>query len=93
MNEEKLIESISTINDTIFHNLNNTEKLLIISNILLEISMDYLPNDLNKDRISVVSNGKSVAYELMKHVDNNGLNLAMKAHHIIDIANKVSNEF
>lgn len=92
MNEEKIVEAISTINDTVLENLRDSDKLLVIANLLLNISTNHFPKDLNMDKVSVASNGKSVAYELMKHVNDNGLNLAMKAHHIIDIANRISND-
>ena len=91
MNEEKVVEAISMINDTIFESMNDSEKLVVLSNLVLTISTNYFPKDLNRDKTSVASNGKSVAYELMKHVNDDGLNLAMKAHHILDIANRISN--
>lgn len=91
MNEEKVVEAISMINDTVFESMNDSEKLVVLSNLILTISTNYFPKDLNKDKTSVASNGKSVAYELMKHVNDDGLNLAMKAHHILDIANRISN--
>lgn len=91
MNEEKIIEAISMINDTIFESMTDSEKLVVMANLILTLSTNHFPNDLKKDKHSVASNGKSVAYELMKHVSDDGLNLAMKAHHIIDIANRIDN--
>ena len=90
MNEEKIVEAISTINDTVFESMRDSEKLVVMANLILTISANHFPSDLKKDKHSVASNGKSVAYELMKHVNDDGLNLAMKAHHIIDIANRIN---
>ncbi len=92
MNEEKIVEAINIINDTALDGLTDREQLVVLSNIILSISRKHLGKDLQKDSISIVSNGKSVAYELMKHVNDLGLNLAMKAHHIIDISQRIDNE-
>lgn len=92
-NEERIIQTISTIEETLFDSLKNTEKLLVLSNLLLTISTNYLPKELQENKVNLVSNGKAISYELLKHIDSHGLNLAMKAHHIIDIANRIeSNE-
>lgn len=93
INEEKVINTISTIEQTLFESLSDAEKLLVLSNLSLTISTKYLPKDIRDDKVNLVSNGKAVAYELLKHVGNPGLNLAMKAHHIIDIANKLGDEY
>lgn len=91
-NEEKIAESISIINDTVLTNMSNSDKLLVLSNMILNISVEYFPTELQDNKTSVASNGKSVAYELMKHVDNVGLNLAIKAHHVIDMAGRLNND-
>lgn len=92
MNEERIVEAISIINDTVFENMRDSDRLLVLANLILTISTNHFPRDLDRDKLSVASNGKSVAYELMKHVSDNGLNLAMKAHHIIDIAARITND-
>ncbi|AND75252.1 hypothetical protein FDH01_gp091 [Acinetobacter phage vB_AbaM_ME3] len=92
INEDKVIHTISTIEETLFESLNDTEKLLILSNLLLTISTNYLPKELQENKVNLVSNGKAVSYELLKHIDSFGLNIAMKAHHIIDLANRINDE-
>lgn len=92
INEDKVIHTISTIEETLFESLNDTEKLLILSNLLLTISTNYLPKELQENKVNLVANGKAVSYELLKHIDSFGLNIAMKAHHIIDLANRINDE-
>lgn len=92
INEDKVINTISTIEETLFDSLTDTEKLLILSNLLLTISTNYLPKELQENKVNLVSNGKAVSYELLKHIDSYGLNIAMKAHHIIDLANRINDE-
>lgn len=89
MNNEQMIESISTINDTVLEGLSDSDKLIILANIILTISVNYFPEDISKSKETIAGNGKMIAYELMKHVSNDGLNLAMKAHHIIDISTRI----
>lgn len=92
INEDKVIHTISTIEETLFESLTDTEKLIILSNLLLTISTNYLPKELQENKVNLVSNGKAVSYELLKHIDSHGLNIAMKAHHIIDLANRINDE-
>ena len=82
-NEDKIINTLSIIQDTCFNDLNNLEKILIISNLLLIEAEEYLPQELKKDAKQLLSNGKRITYELLKHEDNLGLNLALNAHIIV----------
>lgn len=89
MNEEKIVTGIATIQETVLDSFNDREKLLVLSNLLLDISKKYLPEKLAEDSVNLLSDGKSVAYQVMTHTNNPGLNLALKAHHIINIANQI----
>lgn len=89
MDEEKIVSNILTIDETVLYDCTDTEKLLILSNIILTISSKYFPAELQAHATSINSNGKSVAYELIKNPNNVGLNLAIKAHHIINLANSL----
>lgn len=91
INEENIITSTSTINDTVFDTLSNPEKLIVLANLLIDTSINYLPMALRKDAVNIVSNGNRVSYELIKYPDNNGLLLALRAHLIIDTANNIIN--
>lgn len=87
--EEKLATVISTIDLVALDGLTNSEKLLALSNMILTIGLKYFPSELSADRLSVASNGKSIAYQLMKYPDNVGLNIAVKAHHLIALSQSV----
>lgn len=91
-NEEKIITTIGTIQDTCFFDLNNIEKILVISNLLLIEAEEYLPSELKKDAKQILANGKRISYELLKHEDNLGLNMAMKAHVLVSDINKEMDE-
>ncbi len=82
-NEEKIIETLSIIQDSCFTDLNNYERILVISNLLLLESVKYFPPEIEKEANNVVTNGKRINYEMLKFEDNLGLNLAMKAHLIV----------
>lgn len=82
-NEEKIINTLSTIQETCFFDLNNIEKILVISNLLLIEAEEYLPSELRKDAKQILANGKRISYELLKHEDNLGLTMAMKAHVLV----------
>lgn len=91
-NEEKIINTLSTINETCFFDLNNIEKTLVIANLLLMEAEEFLPPELKEDSKRILSNGKRISYELLKHEDNLGLSMAMKAHIIISDINKEMDE-
>ncbi len=89
-NEEKVIESISIIQNTCFTDLNPYETILVISNLILAESVKYFPSEIEKDALKIISNGKRINYELLKYEDNFGLNLALKAHLMVaDMQNQV----
>ena len=45
MNEEKIVEAISMINDTIFESMTDSEKLVVMANLILTLSTNHFPND------------------------------------------------
>ena len=85
---DEVIATVSYINDNCFENLNNLEQLLVISNLLLSQSINFLPSELKEDHINLLSNGKRVAYEMANYPNNLGLDLAFKAHLIIQSVNQ-----
>lgn len=87
-NENKIIDTLTIVQDTCFNDLNSLERMLVISNLLLIEAENYLPEDLKKDAKSLLSNGKRISYELLKHEDNVGLNFALKAHYLISDIHK-----
>lgn len=92
MNEEKLLANLSLFKDTIQSDLTDEEVLMLVANICLDVSVKYLPKGLTEEPVRLVSNGRSVTYELMKHTESKGLNLALKAHHILGIASTLGGE-
>lgn len=89
INNEEIIATISYINNNCFEDLNNAERLLVISNLLLRESVIYLPPELKERGTDVVSNGRAVTYEMIKYQNNLGLDLAFKAHLIIKDVNNL----
>lgn len=87
-NEDKIINTLSLIQDTCFGDLNSVERLLVISNLLLVESEYHLPSEVKQDAQNLLSNGKRVHYEFLKFDDNLGLKLAIKAHEVIAEVNK-----
>ena len=87
-NEEKIISTLSTIQEICFTELNSVERILTISNLLLIEAEEYLPHELKKDSKQLLSNGKRIKYELLKFNDNLGLTLGLMAHTIISDINK-----
>lgn len=82
-NENKVINILSTIQETCFTELNPLEKILVISNLLLIESEQYLPKELKADSKKIISDGKRINYESLKYNDNLGLSLATFAHLIV----------
>ncbi len=87
-NEEKIISTLSTIQEICFTDLNSVERILTLSNLLLIEAEVYLPPELQKDSKQLLSNGRRIKYELLKFNDNLGLNLGLMAHTIISDINK-----
>lgn len=88
---ECVVENISTIKETCFDGLSKSEKLLILSNLLLTEASDFLPEEIKKDATNILASGKRIVYEKLKFEGNVGLELGFKAHQIIDIAQKIDN--
>lgn len=93
INEEKVINTLSIITETCLNDLNDFEKILVISNLLLMESEKYLPEEIKKDSKQILSNGKRINYESLKYETNLGLSLATKAHVIIDEMHKHLEQF
>lgn len=87
-NEDKIIGAVASINDISLEDLNDAEAFLSLCNSLLAYSEKHLPKELDKDSTTILSNGKQIAYELLKHEDSIGLNVAYHVHRIIAIVNK-----
>jgi len=68
--------------------LNTKEKLTLATNLILFTLTDLLPNELDKDKISILNNGKEIALLLNKYKNNTVLQIALKTHLILDLANK-----
>lgn len=88
INEEKIIDTLSIIKETCFNELNDLERMIVISNLLLIESEQYLPKEIIKDAKQILSNGKRINYESLKYETNLGLSLATKAHVILDEMHK-----
>lgn len=90
INEDKIISTFDSVRSISFEDLNDRESLLVISNLLLNISEKYLPSFLKEDSTKIVSNGKRISYEMVKNPDNFGLNLSLVAHQLLSLS---ENEF
>lgn len=93
INEEKVISTLGTITETCLNDLNDLEKIVIISNLLLIESEKYLPDELKKDAKQILSNGKRINYESLKYEVNLGLSYATKAHVILDEMHKYLEQY
>lgn len=86
--EDKIIGAVATINDISLEGLNDAESILSLCNSLLVFAEKHLPKELKDDAQTILSNGKQVSYELLKHEDSLGLNIAYNVHRILAITNK-----
>ena len=68
--------------------LNNAEKLAVLANCLLDLSKEYLEPSLIPD----IGNGKVLSYELIDRPNDIGLQIAVKAHLLLAIANSLETE-
>ena len=89
LRHEYITNTISTISDTCFNSLSHPERLIVLSNLILLEASYFLPQELSKDSNNLLSSGKRITYEKIKFQNNIGLDLALKAHHIIDIGNQI----
>lgn len=84
----KAIEEIQAIFDR--DNLKDSEILVILSNLVIDASIMHLPSEeLSENGNDILKNGKKVNYELLRYPDNLGLQIALKGHLLIDLANKL----
>lgn len=86
-NEEKLINAVSTIQETCLNDLNKVEKALTITNLLLTISKEFLPENLQANATDLLANGRRVNYELNTKHEDTGLLLAYYTHHLLATIN------
>lgn len=93
INTEEVIATVSHIKDNCFEGLSDLEQLLVLSNLLLLKSINFLPSDLKEDHINLLSNGKRVLYEMSTYNNNLGLDLALKAHLIIQSVNELEGKY
>ena len=84
-----LTVGISMIKDTILEGYSNRNQVLILANLVLMISENYLPTHLKDNAISLLSDGRSVAYEKLSLPNDVGLNLAAAAHQLIRQAENI----
>lgn len=82
-NEQKIIAAIATTKDTIFEDLSKLEQGLVLSNLLLDLSREYLGEKLKKDSVDLVANGKRIAFSLVKNPEDVGLLIAYHSHMIL----------
>lgn len=87
MNKE-LIRDIfqDIIATTDFEKLTKKEKVILVSNLLLLIIQDDIPEEFLKEKESFLNNGKQIAFQLNKYLNNIPLQIALKAHLIVGMA-------
>ena len=91
VDKDKIVSNIAFIKDQIFEEdyLTDKEKLIILCNLILDVSIKYLPTDLKAEGTEILSNGKRISYHLLKDSDNIGLQMALKTHLIINLASMI----
>lgn len=91
VDKDKIVSNIALIKDQIFEEdyLTDEEKLIILCNLILDVSIKHLPTDLKADGTNILSNGKRISYHLLKDTDNIGLQIALKTHLIINLASMI----
>lgn len=91
INREEIVINVATIKETIFNSeLNDAEKLIILSNLILDIAKVYLPSNIKDDATNILNNGRRIGLELQIDPYNLGLQLALNAHLIVDIASSLN---
>ena len=87
MNKELISDCLQDIVcSSKFIDLTTKEKLTLCANIILLVIQDYLPDDLLKDKTSVLNNGKEISLLIFKYKYNPTLQIAFKTHLILDLA-------
>lgn len=86
--KEKVVEAYELIITSILKDLNTYEKVIVLTNCLLNASEDILPTELKEGSTQLLSNGKRISRELIRHEDNLGLNVAYHSHIIMNFLNK-----
>lgn len=94
MSQKENIEALgSVLNDIIqnteFNSLTASEKVILLSNLLLVSIKDELPTELKKYGDSFLSNGKEIALKVNENMQDVSLQVALKAHLLIDLAHKL----
>ncbi len=88
-----LTEILASIQElTEYQSLSSKDKIIILSNLILFVSKDLLPDYYAAYKDSLLSNGKELMLELQKHPDDVSLQLAIKAHLLLDLSTKLKNK-
>lgn len=93
INTDEVIATVANINDNCFDTLNRAEQLLVVGNLLLSQAAYFLPRELKEQHVNILSNGKRIAYEIANYDNNLGLDLAFKAHLIIQAVNQLEGNY
>jgi hypothetical protein len=90
MRKEEITKTIDEVLElTIYNTLTTQEKLILCSNLLLLIVAKELPLDLQTYSTSLLNNGKELALKSTEYKNNIPLQIAVKAHLIVDMAGKL----
>lgn len=86
--KEKVVDTYDLIITSILKDLNTYERIIVLTNCLLNTSEEILPDDLKNGSTQLLSNGKRISRELIRNEDNLGLNVAYHSHIIMNFLNK-----
>lgn len=90
MNKDKIIQIVQEISTNIdYDSLSDKEKLTVLVNLILLTLKNNLPQDLIRYSDSLLSNGKELGLQLLTYKNNPALQIALKAHLILDISQKL----
>lgn len=90
MRKEEIAKTIDEmLNLTNFNTLTTQEKIVLISNLLLMSIEKELPAHLKQYSNSLLNNGKELVLKLNEDRNNIPLQIAVKAHLLVDLAGKV----
>ena len=90
INRETVVSLIDEVESLFLdHQLSSSERLLTCANLILQVACKHVPVELSNEASDVVHSGKRLSYEIMDHADSIGLQVAVKAHLLIDLALKL----
>lgn len=91
INEDSVLSAISMIKDNVLDTgYTDSEKLIVLCNILLDVSKNHLPFELSNDADKLLSNGKRVSFELNENPENVGLFIAYKTHLLLSMVERLN---